>query len=122
MGMAMSRPWRFSITPLRRLAPRSQGQNVLVHPEEVFWIVFGLDLLEPTVVATIGGGDRIVRLIVAEVIHIATGADERLHLRVAVARPGHTATSECRLCPFREHQEVVALGAVRERRVTDPDS
>src|SRR5262245_59647771 len=63
--------------------------NVLVHPKEVLGIVLGLDLPETRIVGAIGGADCVLRLIVAEVVHIAGGGHEGLHLRVAVARPGH---------------------------------
>src|SRR5262245_8636998 len=95
------------------------GPDVLVHAEEVLRIVLGLHLPETRIVGAIGGADRVLRLVVAEVIHIAARGHEGLHLRVAVARPGHTAAAECRLHPFREHQEIVAFGALRERRVAD---
>src|SRR5216683_4171839 len=99
----------------------AQRPNVLVHAEEVFRIVLRLELLEPPVVGPIGGGDRLARLIVGQVIHIAAGGHEGLHPGIRFPRPGNASIVMGLLHPFAEYEEVVALRAVREGRVADPD-
>jgi hypothetical protein len=104
-------PWRDST--------QDKGANVLIHVEEIARVVLRLDLLEPPVVGSVCGGDGIAGLIVAQVIHIAAGGDEGLHLPIRFPRPRDAPIGICRLHPFGEYDKVVTIRAVRESPVAD---
>src|SRR5262245_23208378 len=91
-----------------------QWPNVLVHTEEVFRIVLGLELLQSSVVRSIRGRNRIAGLIITQIIDVPPRGDEGLHLRVCFAGPGDARLRKAGVHPFAEHEEVVALSAVRE--------
>src|SRR5688572_10419192 len=95
--------------------------NILVQAEEIVGIVFGFDLLEPPVVGSISSGYRISRLIVVQVVDVATRRKERLHALVSFPGPGDARARDGRLSPLGKHKEVVALTAVRKCRLRDAD-
>src|SRR5205809_4896130 len=113
-------PWIRVITPSPARCDSRQWANVLVHVEEVARVVLLLELLQPAVVGPVGGGGRVARLIVAEVIHIPSGGDEGLHRRICFPSPRDAPIGVCRRHPFGEHDKVVTGRAVREGRVTNP--
>src|SRR5881392_3955568 len=100
----------------------AQRPDILVHAEEVLWIVFVLDLLEPSKVGPIGCGNRVARLIVAQVIHVPARGDERLHRSVGLARPGNAPVGIFRVDPFADEEEVVTGGAMWEGRLANSDA
>src|SRR5713101_9353095 len=98
-----------------------QRPDVLFHAEKVLRIILRLQLLEAPVVGSVCGGDRVVRLIVTQVVHVPAGGEERLHLRIGLPRPGYARVGNGRLRPLGEHEEAVSVCAVREGRVADTD-
>jgi hypothetical protein len=44
--------------------------DILIHAEEVFWVVFALQFAKATVIRPVGSGHRIGPFIVTEVVHV----------------------------------------------------
>jgi hypothetical protein len=100
----------------------SQWSNVLVHVEEIVRIVFRLEFLESAVVWAIRGSDRLARLVVPEIIYVSPRCEEPLHLAVRLFRPGDALVVGRGLHPLRKSEEIVTLGAGRERGVGRRDA
>jgi len=94
----------------------------VVHVEEVFGIVFRLDLLQPRKIHAVGRGDRIILLIVTKVVDVTVGTNELIHRAIGIPRPRDAATVVFRLHPLGQHEQVVTLRAVWECGVRDADA
>ena len=77
-----------------------------------------LGLLKPLVVRPVRGSGRVARLVVAQIVHIAAGGEEALHLTVEYSRAQvvHRPLIAGSV-PLTDDEEVVAHNPVRERRV-----
>ena len=80
-----------------------------------------LEFLEPAIVGTVRGSYGVTRLIVTQVIDVATGTKAGFHFGICLSRPGNRGLGQIRVHPFAQHKEIVALGTVRERRVGRPN-
>jgi hypothetical protein len=54
-----------------------QRSNVLIHAEEIFGIILRLDLLQSTIVWAICSRHRLTRLVIPQIVHIASRRKER---------------------------------------------
>src|SRR3981189_848523 len=88
--------------------PLRTWRDVLVHTEEVLGIVGSLDLLQSTIVRSIGRYYRFVLCIIIKVVDVSAGSHEWLQGSVGIARPFNTCFVLCGVHPFRQHQQVVA--------------
>ena len=55
---------------VQRRAASGHRANILVQAEEVLWIVFRLDLLQPAVVRPVGRDHLVAGLIVSQIVHV----------------------------------------------------
>jgi hypothetical protein len=89
----------------------------LIHVEDILWIIFRLEPLEPLVVGTVRGGYWIVRFIVPKIIHLPARRDETTHLRIRLPRPCTALVSVSSVHPLAEYQKVVPVPTVGKGRV-----
>ncbi len=94
----------------------------MVRPEHVLRVVAPLQLGEPVVVRSVCTTDRVLALVVGEVVEPPAAGEELLHGSKGVPRPRDIRVVRGRVVPDRRKQEVVALGAVRDRRLGRVDS
>src|SRR4051812_15102915 len=99
-----------------RVGWSGQWADVLIGTEEIVGIILGFDLLKAAVVGAVSGSDWLTDFVVTQVIHIAGVGEKRLHRRICCARPGYAALILILVQPLTENEEIVARGAMGERR------
>src|ERR1051326_8923647 len=100
-----------------RWAGSSHGPNVLVQVEEVVGIVFRLEFLEAAVVWAIRGSHWLAPFVVPAIVDVPPRCEKTLHVAVRLFRPGDALVVGRGLHPLRADEEIVTLGAGRERGV-----
>jgi hypothetical protein len=89
------------------MAPLS-GTDVDVGVEEVFGIVFGLELSKAAVVGPVGSGCRIPLFVVIEIVHVACRGKKRFQFTKCPATPGDARIVLARVHPLGNDADVEA--------------
>src|SRR5215211_3977400 len=96
-----------------------RGDDVVCRAKDVVWVVPPLDLRETRVVRAERGRDRIVGVVVVQVVDVAPRAEMRLQASVRLAGPGDVDLGLLRVRPDRRDEEVEARVPVRYRGRVD---
>ena len=94
----------------------NRGPDVLVHVEQIFGIILGLDIPESRMVRSEGGGHLVLPFIVAEVIDITARCHEGCQRLIGFARPRNAFFGVRGRHPLSQYRQIVALGSMWKRR------
>jgi hypothetical protein len=97
---------RMSMDDRHERSVLGQRPNVLIHAEEIFWVVLRLNFLQSAIVGAVCGRYWLTRLVIAQVVHIASRGKKWLHLRERFACPGNAPIVIRLIQPFAQYEEL----------------